>query len=98
MISLKCALQRQLAESGVLTLKIRVRPGARETVLTRRLIDGSYQLHIAAQPEAGRANQELIRFFLKELNADIDLLSGKSHRCKIIRVRARGYKAPISFR
>ena len=82
-------LKEQLAELGEITLEVRVHPGASQTRFKQRIDDTTIKLDIAAPPEKGKANKELIRFLSKELNVSkhhVEILAGETSRSKIVKV------------
>jgi uncharacterized protein (TIGR00251 family) len=71
--------KQHLADRGSTSLDVRVRPGARRTMLKSILDDGSIKIDIAAEPEDGKANMELVRFLAGEFNVSrdqVEILSG----------------------
>lgn len=87
MISL---LRNSLHESGVVDFEVKVRPGAAATRMKEMLENGVYKFDVAAAPEDGKANAELIRFLAEEFGVaktNIEILSGQSSPLKRIRVR-----------
>jgi len=71
--------KKWLSERGSVSLDIRARPGAHLTKLKSIMDDGSLKIDLAAEPEVGRANTELIRFLADEfdvLKEQVELLSG----------------------
>ncbi len=48
--------KKELEELGVITLKIKVHAGARETRIKSLLSDGTIKIDIDKVPEAGKAN------------------------------------------
>lgn len=80
---------------GVLTLTLRVQPGAAETAPAGRYGDSALRLRLAEPAREGRANRACIRFFSKALGvpaAAVTLLHGQGSRDKVIRI------APVSER
>ncbi|OGJ56502.1 hypothetical protein A3D88_03270 [Candidatus Peribacteria bacterium RIFCSPHIGHO2_02_FULL_52_16] len=74
-----------MASEGSLTLSIRVHPHAKKTALTDILEDGSLKISVRSAAEDGRANKELLKFLSDLFRAsDINLVSGTSHRLKIV--------------
>lgn len=84
-------LQQQLARDSSLTVTLRVRPGASVTKIKGTLADGTLKLDIAAAPEDGKANDELMRFLATAFNVtrrQIELLAGHTSRTKVVRITA----------
>ena len=65
-------------------LVIRVRPGARRSAV-KGVKDGKLVIDVAAQPEKGKANKELVRFLAKQLGVrknQVVIVSGETAREK----------------
>jgi uncharacterized protein len=80
-------------ESGKLRLEIKAVPGASKTELAG-IKDGRLRIRIAAAPEDGKANAEMLGFLSKTLDCpkrDLQLLSGEKSRLKTIALPL-GYK------
>ena len=72
-------------------LRIKGRPGAAKTEIKEILDDDTIKITIAAAPEKGKANQELIKFLSKTFAVDknnVKILSGKSEKIKLIKIIA----------
>lgn len=70
-------------------LRIKVLPKSPQTELVAIMADGTIKIRLAAPPEKGQANQELIRFLSKELNvkkSQITIISGKTEPLKLIKI------------
>ena len=70
-------------------LRIKVLPKSAQTEIIDTLDDGTIKIRVAAPPEKGRANSELIKFLAKTHNVEKDqitILSGKSEPLKLIRI------------
>ncbi len=59
--------REKLQAEGKLRLKIKAVPGAVRTELREIMADGALKVAVAAAPEAGRANQALVRYIAKSL-------------------------------
>lgn len=73
----------------MLTLHIRVRPSASSTRVKAVMADGTFKIDIAAPPEDGKANEELVKFLAEEFGVAVssaELLSGPTSRKKIVRI------------
>lgn len=66
-------------------IKVRAIPNALRTELREQRGD-EYRIAVAAPPDKGKANKELIRFFRRELGLNVRVKSGASSRTKIIEV------------
>lgn len=82
-------LKNTMVESGLVTFDVKVHAGAQATRVKELLDNGVYKLDIAAAPEDGKANAELISFLAKEFGvakAHVEILSGHTSQQKRIRV------------
>lgn len=78
-----------LEDKGEAYLRVKVRPGAPRTELKAVMADETIKIDIAAAPENGRANEELLAFLAKEFQLDkkaVRILSGAGDRLKLIKV------------
>ena len=69
-------------------LEVKVRPNAGRTRI-RKVESGLLTMDVAAPPEKGRANRELLDFLAKVLGisrSELDIVRGKSSRNKWVRV------------
>ncbi|MCK5282977.1 MAG: YggU family protein [Nanoarchaeota archaeon] len=46
----------------------------------------AYRMNVHAQPEKGKANIEIIKFFRKTLKKDVKIISGKTSKEKLVRI------------
>lgn len=85
-------IQKKLAEKAEIYLRIRVRPNASRTAVTGVAVAEEGQtvkIDVAAPPEKGKANQELIKFLAKEFGVDkneVKIISGAGERIKLLKV------------
>lgn len=82
--------ETELKEKGMVQFYVRALPGAPKTLVSEYLEDGSVKVRIAAPPEGGKANAELLRFIAKKLHVDrsqVSLISGVTSRMKLIRIQ-----------
>ncbi len=82
--------RRRLDEEGSVTLILRIHPGASATRLRSVMDDGTLKIDIAAAPEDGRANAELVRFLADAFGVqkkEIEIVSGEASRRKTVRIR-----------
>lgn len=83
-------LRATLAAEGKVTFVVRVRPNASRTRLTGVMDDDTYKIDLAAAPENGKANAELIGFLAESFavpRASVSILSGYTDRRKLVRIR-----------
>ena len=81
-------LIKALIKSGGV-FKVKVRPGASKNKIKDLLDQETIKIDIAAQPEKGKANKELIKFLAQSWNLDKEnfkIISGAGDRIKLIRL------------
>ena len=79
----------KLATNKEIYLRIKVLPGAGQTAFLDTMADGTIKIAVAAPPENGKANQELIKFLATKLEVrkyQVKIISGISERLKLIKV------------
>ena len=79
----------KLANNKEIYLRIKVLPGAGQTAFLDTMADGTIKIAVAAPPENGKANQELIKFLATKLEVrkyQVKIISGISERLKLIKV------------
>ena len=79
----------RLSSGSQIYLRIKVIPKSPKTEFTELMADNTIKIRVAAPPEKGKANQELIRFLSKELNVkkdQITIISGKTEPLKLIKI------------
>jgi len=82
--------QKSLQNNRSITFTVRVRLHAARSRITGVLDDGSVKIDLATAAENGRANRELIDLLSIECGVareNIEILSGKKERRKLMRVR-----------
>ena len=70
-----------------MTLELRVSPGADRTRVAGRMADGRLKVRVAAIPEGGQANAELVQFLARALGvsrAAVRVARGRASRDKTI--------------
>jgi hypothetical protein len=78
-------LTDQVKQSGY--YRVKVVPNQSATEIKEIMDDGAIKITLKAVPEKGKANQELIRFFAKELalpKNQIRISSGLTNRLKVV--------------
>ncbi|MBI3618917.1 DUF167 domain-containing protein [Candidatus Peregrinibacteria bacterium] len=81
-----------LAQEEHFVIAFRVRPAASVTRFTSTMADGSLKIDLAAVPEDGAANEELIRFLAEEFDVPqsaVTIISGHASRRKLVRIDSR---------
>lgn len=87
---MKTALLEQLNKTGEVYFQVRAYPGAPQNAWREIMADGSYRIAIAAAPEKGRANLELIKFLAAEFGLNrsaIKIISGAADRFKLVKIK-----------
>ena len=82
-------LRIELMQKGSLTFTVKVRSGAAKSQVKGKLADGTWKVDIAAAPEDGKANVELIAFLAETFavpRANIKILSGFATSRKRVRL------------
>lgn len=82
-------IKAQLENKGEAYLAIKVIPGSAKTEFRQLLADDTYKIAIAAAPEKGKANTELIKFLAKELKvlkSRFIIISGAGERTKLVKI------------
>jgi len=85
-------LHDRLKAEGKLSLPVRVVPRSPKTEWAGFLESGDWKIKVAAPPERGKANEELIRFLAAEFGVPrnaIEIVAGVSSQHKLIRIHAR---------
>ncbi len=78
-----------LEKKGSIVLKVKAKPGASKSAVVEIMSDGTIKVSIAAAPEKGKANAELIKFLAKEFGVskkDISIISGQGDRGKLVKI------------
>ena len=81
--------QNALQEKGAVAFTVRVRPGVSVSTIRGVMDDGSIKIDIAAVPERGKANAELLRFLAEEFGVSkntVVIVSGETSTVKAIRI------------
>ena len=82
--------KKDLAAKGCAYLKIKVIPGAAKTEIRDKMADGTIKIAVAAAPERGRANIELLKFLSVELGVpknSLALVCGAADRIKLVKIK-----------
>ena len=68
-------------------VKIIVRPNSPKTeIITYDKARDAWRIMVAAPPEKGRANREIIKFFSKKFKKKVEIISGSSSRNKVLQI------------
>ena len=82
--------KKDLLAKGFAYLQIKVFPGAPKTEIKNTMADGTIKIAVAAAPERGRANIELLKFLSVELGVpknSLALIAGAADRIKLVKIR-----------
>jgi uncharacterized protein len=83
------ALKRNLRENRRVVLPLKIIPKSPRTGWAGALDDGTLKVRIAAPPEKGKANTELVRFLSHEFGvapSSVEIVTGASSARKQVRV------------
>ena len=79
----------QLNIKGEAYLAVKVIPGSAKSEFRELMADNTYKIAIAAAPEKGKANLELIKFLAHEFKIEksrLIIISGAGERTKLIKI------------
>jgi hypothetical protein len=82
-------LIENLANNKEIYFNVKVIPGAPKTEIREEMADGTFKVALAAPPEKGEANQELINYIAKALGVrkyQVKIISGLTERAKLLKV------------
>ncbi len=85
-------LHDRLRAEGKLSLPVRIVPRSPKTEWAGFLESGDWKIRVAAPPERGKANEELIRFLAEEFGVPrdaIQIVAGATSHNKLIRIQPR---------
>jgi uncharacterized protein (TIGR00251 family) len=85
-------LHDRLKAEGKLSLQVRIVPRSPKTEWAGFLESGDWKIKVAAPPERGKANSELIRFLAAEFGVPrdaIEIVAGATSTHKLIRIRLK---------
>jgi uncharacterized protein (TIGR00251 family) len=70
-----------------MTFRVKVIPRSAKTEIVGTMADGTLKIRIAAPPEKGKANEELIRFLAAHYGVkNVEIISGHTAALKIVRL------------
>lgn len=84
-------LRAKLAQTGRLSLHVKVTPKSPRSEWNGTLDDGTLKVRLAAVPEKGKANQELVRFLAAEFGVARDrvrIVAGETNTRKGVVIEA----------
>lgn len=79
----------QLAKEHEIIIKIKIRPNASVTRVRDIMADQTIKLDLAASPEKGKANSEIIKFLAKIFDTEkenVKILRGRHLKQKLIKI------------
>ncbi|MEI6836078.1 MAG: DUF167 domain-containing protein [Candidatus Falkowbacteria bacterium] len=79
----------QLKIKGEAYLAVKVIPGSAKTEFRELMENDVYKIAVAAAPEKGKANAELIKFLAKELQVSknrFKIIAGAGEKTKLIKI------------
>jgi len=82
-------LRARLQAEGRLALHIRVIPKSPKTDWAGEMADGAWKVKLAAVPEKGKANEELIRFLAQQFGVrrqNVEIVAGATNQHKQVRI------------
>ncbi len=88
-VKFKDEIRLKIKEKGEAYFDVKARPGAAKSQIVDEMADGSLKIDLAAAPERGKANDELIKLLAKELavsKASIKIVAGKTDKKKLVKV------------
>ena len=80
---------QQLDKEGFAYLAVKVIPGSAKSEFRELMVGDTYKIAIAAAPEKGKANTELIKFLARELKVEksrLAIISGAGERTKLVKI------------
>lgn len=80
----------ELKKNGKVFLRVKIKPASGRNQATSIMADGTIKIDVAAPPEDGRANRELLRFLAQEFGAAEDafkIISGRTGKNKLIKIK-----------
>ncbi len=83
-------IKKELDKKKEIYLRVKARPGASRTAFSSVSNDPEgeiFKIDVAAPPEKGKANQELIKFLSHELGGEALIISGQSSKLKLVKIR-----------
>lgn len=78
-----------LSNNKEIYFRVKVIPGAIKTELKGEMADETLKIALAAAPEKGEANKELINYLAEELGVrkyQVKIISGLTDRLKLIKI------------
>ena len=70
-------------------LKVKVVPKSSKTEIVGEMVDGTLKIRVAAVPEKGKANAELIRFLAKYYGVSrhcVSIMTGETSQLKQLKI------------
>ncbi len=67
------------------TLKVKVIPNSKKEEIKEE--NGILKIHLTSVPEKNKANTGLVKFFKKRFGLNVEIVSGKKSREKVLQIR-----------
>ena len=80
---------KKLNKNSELYLRLKINPGSAKNEIKDVMEDETIKISIAAKPEKGKANKELIKFLSKQFGVnkdEIKIISGAGDRLKLVKI------------
>ena len=80
---------KKFNDKGEIYLRLKIKPGMGKSEIKGELEDETIKINIAAPPEKGKANNELIRFLAGVFDVaknSVKIISGKTDSVKLIKI------------
>lgn len=87
------SLKQRLKTDGSVTFRVKARAQAPVNRFRGPLGVDTYKVDIAATPEGGQANAELVRFLAEEFEVhrdQVEIVAGETARLKVVRIVVSG--------
>lgn len=84
-------IRETIMQKGTLYMKIKVTPGAQKTRFMSLLEgeDVTLKIAVAAAPEKGKANQEIVRFLSDYFACEVVIISGHASSSKLLQLKKK---------
>ncbi len=82
-------LQKELNKDKKINLRVKINPANNRSQIKNIMSNNTIKIDIAAPPEKGKANKELIKLLSKKFfvnKNNIRIISGKTNKLKLIQI------------
>lgn len=90
------ASKKNLILKGIMRIRVRVKPRAKEERIEGFSPDGTLVVRVAAPPERGKANERLVRILAEAFGvarSEVRVVAGHKSRDKVVEVEGVGKEA-----